>query len=92
MSQQDRRQGRKTLSGDEFRGIRKKLDLTTDAFAIELGYEGNQNGNRNTIRRFETNERPVPLPIAKLAWLLSEHGLPTRWPPALDAKIDEETT
>ncbi len=86
MSQDNRRP---TMDGREFRRIRETLNLSRDAFAIELGYEGNANGNRNTIKRFETNERPISLPVAKLVWLLGQHGLPTAWPSGLEAQVTE---
>ena len=68
------------MTGPEFRSIRQKLDLSMDEFARELGYEGGNQGNRTTIKRFETGQRPVPAPIARLAWMLSVHGLPDEWP------------
>lgn len=80
-----------TMSGKEFQRIRTDLGLSRDVFAMELGYEGSVNGNRNTIKRFETSERPVPLPVAKLAWMLSAHGLPEVWPEGLLAAVSEET-
>lgn len=80
-----------TMSGDEFRKIRMGLGLGRDAFAMELGYEGGETGNVNTIKRFENNKRPVPLPVAKLAWMLSAHGLPEVWPEGLLAAVSEET-
>jgi transcriptional regulator with XRE-family HTH domain len=81
---------RPTLPGAEFRRIREHLGLSRDQYAIELGYEGNVNGNRTTIRRFETNERPVPLPVAKLAWLFSQSGLPESWPSGLEAQVEDD--
>lgn len=88
MNQDNRRA---TMDGRELRRIREQLNLSRDAFAIELGYEGNVNGNRNTIKRFETNERSVSLPVAKLVWMLSQHGLPESWPSGLEAQVREET-
>lgn len=81
--------GRETMTGAEFRKIRKHLGLSLDGFAIELGYEGTPNGNRNTIKRFETGKRPVPLPVAKLAFLLETRGLP-KWPEHLEANPAEK--
>jgi transcriptional regulator with XRE-family HTH domain len=77
--------GRTTMSGREFRKIRAHLGLSMDDFAIELGYEGNENGNENTIARFETGKRPVPLAVAKLAWMMQKHGIP-EWPEYLEAE------
>jgi len=82
--------GRATMTPNEFRNIRKKLNLTMDDFAIELGYEGTRTGNRNTIARFERNKRPIPLPVAKLAWMMELHGIP-RWPRHLEAAPAQET-
>lgn len=74
----------------EFRDIRKRLGFSRDGFAIELGYEGTNQGNNNTIKRFETGERPIPLPVAKLAWLLGHAGIPT-WPQELTAAPAQES-
>ena len=73
------------MNGHEFRSIRKALGLSLDQFALELGYNGNQQGNRNTIKRFETGERPISPPVARLAWLLKKTGLPS-WPENIDAE------
>lgn len=77
------------MSGAEFRQIRKALGLSLDQFALELGYEGSQNGNRNTIKRFESGDRPISLPVAKLAWLLQKTG-PQNWPQHLLAEPVQE--
>lgn len=76
--------GRKTMSKTEFREIRKRLGLSSDEFAIELGYEGTRNGNRKTIERFERGMRAIPLPVAKLAFMLDTRGIP-EWPEYLEA-------
>lgn len=81
--------GRQTMSGSEFRTIRKRLGLSMDVFAIELGYEGSRKGNITTIKRFESGERPISLPVAKLAWMLGCHGVP-QWPPDLEALPAQE--
>lgn len=67
------------MEGSELRRIRKHLNLSPDAFAIELGYDGNPDGNRATIRRFEGGKRDIPPPVARLAHMLFLHGLP-EWP------------
>lgn len=76
--------GRQTMTPAEFRSIRKRLGYSLDGFAIELGYEGTSQTNRETIKRFETGKRPISLPVAKLAWLLAQTGVPT-WPRHLTA-------
>lgn len=80
---------RTTIPAREFRRLREALNMSRDAFAIELGYEGNANGNRTSMRRFESGERNVPLPVAKLAWLLAQHGVP-QWPSGLEAQVYED--
>jgi hypothetical protein len=85
------REPRHTMDGKAFRKIRQQLDLSMDSFAIELGYEGNLNSNRTTMKRFETGERPIPLPVAKLAWLLGQHGIPSAWPAGLEAVLQDST-
>ena len=82
---------RVTMPAKQFRAIREKFSLTRDAYALELGYEGSRGTNRNTIKRFEQANRPVPLPVARLAWLIDQHGLPD-WPPELEAIVLEETS
>lgn len=82
--------GRETMSGAQFKDIRKRLGMSLDAFAIELGYEGNPSGNKKTILRFESGRRPIPLPVAKLAFMLDTRGVPI-WPPHLEANPAEET-
>lgn len=85
--------GRKTMAPEEFDAIRRRLNYSWDGWAIELGYEGTTSGNRNTIKRFITGQRPIPLPVAKLAWLLGRKGIPT-WPQhltALPAREESET-
>ena len=70
-------------------GATQVTAVDIDAFAIELGYEGNRKGNLKTIKRFETGERAVPLPVAKLAWLLMQNGLPD-WPSGLEAVVADD--
>lgn len=80
---------RPTVQGPEFKRMREHLKLNRDEFAIELGYEGSEQGNRNTIRRFEKGERAVPLPVAKLCWMFLTFGIP-EWPSGLEATITED--
>lgn len=82
---------RPTIDGREFQRLREHMKLSRDMLAIELGYEGSETQNRKTIKRFETNERPVPLPVAKLAWILSVKGIPESWPSGLEAVVSEES-
>jgi DNA-binding transcriptional regulator YiaG len=83
------RDSRQTIPPADLYRIRKGLRLTRDEFAIEIGYEGTKRNNATTIRRFEDGDRGVPLSVAKLIWLIEQHGLPTQWPPHLDARLVE---
>jgi len=83
------RDDRETMPKEQFKAIRRKLGLSLDQFAIELGYEGSRQGNNKTMRRFEGGKRGIPLTLAKLVWLLDVHGLPDSWPENLEAKLTE---
>ena len=80
---------RVTLPASELRRIREKLGLSRDEMAIELGYEGTPEGNTNTMRRFETGRRGLPLTLAKLVFMIDTFGLPDTWPAGLEAKLSE---
>lgn len=81
--------GKTAMSGQELRQIRKRLGYSLDGFAIELGYEGTPRGNNTTMRRFESGERPISMPVAKLAWMIAQFGVPT-WPQNLTAEPARE--
>ena len=84
------RDNRQTMLGSDLKRLRKALGLSVDAFAIELGYEGSKKNNCTTIRRFEAGKRGIPLTLAKLAWMIDQHGLPEQWPEHLEAKLENE--
>ena len=83
------RDNRETMPPATFKAIRQKLGLSLDQFAIELGYEGNRQGNIKTMRRFENGQRGIPLTLGKLVWMLSVFGLPDSWPLELEAKLSD---
>lgn len=68
-----------TMSAKQFREIRKRLNLTKDSFAIELGLTGTQRNNYKTVSELEAGAKPISLPMAKLAHMLDLYGLP-EWP------------
>lgn len=82
---------RPTIPGREFKRMRELLRLSRDEFALELGWEGTPNSNRQSIKRIEDGTRHAPLRAARLAWMFVTHGIPDTWPPGLEAQIDEET-
>lgn len=59
------------MDGNEFKAIRERLGLSKNQFAQELGYTGSSHNNTTLIDRYETGRgRPIPLYIARLAWLI----------------------
>jgi transcriptional regulator with XRE-family HTH domain len=65
------------MTGQEFRDIRLKLGLTAEAFARLLGYRGSRASVQVTIRRYESEVRPIPPAIATLAKMYEQHGTGT---------------
>ena len=78
------------MSGTELKAIRRHLGLSLDEFAVELGYDGSPKNNRTTMRRFETGERPISPPVARLAYMFLIFGLPGEWPEITEAEIAQE--
>lgn len=60
------------MTPEEFKAIRDQLGQSKVEFARTLGYTGNDKNNSQRMREFETGERPIPLYIARLAWLIGE--------------------
>lgn len=60
------------MLGSEFRQIRKNLGLSEARFAELLGYTGKPVNNRTRIQEMERGKKPIPLYIARLAWLIDE--------------------
>lgn len=75
------------VTGDEFKEARKALGMDKAAYARHLGYTGTDRNNEKLIRDYEQGRKPVPLYIARLAWLLAEIAAdlneltPDDWPP-----------
>jgi transcriptional regulator with XRE-family HTH domain len=72
------------MMGAQFRSIRKKLGITKNQFAIELGYRGNDRNNCMLIKRYEQGRKQIPLTVASLAWLIEfvfdQSGKLPDWP------------
>jgi transcriptional regulator with XRE-family HTH domain len=60
------------VNGSELYRIRKFLNLTPDAFAMQLGYRGNSRNNSTLITKYEKGLKQIPLTVASLAWLLEQ--------------------
>ena len=61
------------MKGPELRKIREELGLTRSELAIELGYRGTERNNEMLIRKYEHDNRQIPLTVASLAWLIREY-------------------
>jgi hypothetical protein len=64
------------MTGPELASIRKTLGLGTVAFGRALGYEGADNTVSVTVRRYESDGRPIPPWIARLADMYRRFGVP----------------
>lgn len=51
------------MTGPDLRAIRHKLGLSTVGMGRALGYGGSDNSASVTIRRYESNGRPIPAHI-----------------------------
>lgn len=76
-----------TIPGPELQRIRESLGLSRVEFARELGLTGNQDNTFKTMTMLEMGDKPVSLPMAKLAWLLSTMPSLPDWP--RDLKVGE---
>jgi DNA-binding transcriptional regulator YiaG len=59
------------MTSDEFRAIRQAAGLTQTALAEYLGVSGFR-----TVQRYESGERKIPGPVAKLMGRLAEEAKP----------------
>ena len=68
-----------TVSGSEFQAIRRRLGLSVVTFGRALGYAGNDNTVSTVVRRYESDGRPIPPAIGRLAVMLDRHGIPAEF-------------
>jgi transcriptional regulator with XRE-family HTH domain len=64
------------VTGPELAAIRHKLGLSLVQMGRALGYEGNRNTVQVAVHRYETDARPIPPWIGRLAWMYGRHGVP----------------
>jgi DNA-binding transcriptional regulator YiaG len=79
-----------TLSAAEITRIRQGFGLSRAAFARELGLTGNHQTNFKTMTHLEAGRKPMSLPMARLAWLLSTLPALPEWPDYLCVVDDPE--
>jgi hypothetical protein len=80
------------VTGAELKAIRHRLGLSTIALGRALGYEGSDDTASVTIRRYESDARPIPPWIGRLAEMFDMHGVPAGWTSRLPKMIDEPET
>ena len=67
------------MTGSELRKIRQAFGLTASAMGKALGYSGPRANIAVQIRRLEREARPIPTPIARLAQMFAQNGIPKEW-------------
>jgi len=67
------------MTGEELRKIREAFGLSAAAMGKALGYTGPRANVAVTIRRLERNTRCIPTPIARLAEMFAQNGIPKEW-------------
>jgi hypothetical protein len=63
------------MTGAEFRSIRERLSLTTEAWGRALGYRGTYASVARQIRQYESGQRPIPPSVGRLAGMYGRHGV-----------------
>lgn len=56
-----------------FKEARKSCKLSQLEWSHVLGLD---NDDSRSVRRYETGERPISGPLARLVWFLMKHGIP----------------
>jgi len=64
------------MTGEELRGIREALGLSTEKFGRALGYNGAYGIASRHVRRFESGARSIPEATGRLAEMFRRHGIP----------------
>lgn len=67
------------MTGAELKAIRHRLGLSTTALGRAFGYVGSEVTASGTIRKYESDARPIPPWLARLAQMFDMHGVPDGW-------------
>lgn len=67
------------MTGQELKAIRHRLGLTTLQLGRAFGYAGADITAAGTIRKFESDARPIPPWLGRLATMFDRHGVPDGW-------------
>lgn len=65
------------MTGAELKRIRRRLGLSTTELGRAFGYEGSDITASGTIRKYESDARPIPPWLARLAYMFERHEVPT---------------
>lgn len=79
------------MTGAELKAIRHRLGLTTTQLGRAFGYIGSDTTASVTIRKYESEARPIPPWLGRPARMFDMHGVPPGWTDA-PSKTDDETT
>ena len=64
------------MTGAELKSIRHRLGLSTTQLGRAFGYAGSDVTASGTIRKYESDVRPIP---PWLALMFDRHGVPRGW-------------
>ena len=67
------------MTGSELRKIRQAFGLFAAGLGRALGYKGPRANVAVLVRRFERDARRIPTPIARLAQMFAQNGIPKEW-------------
>lgn len=67
------------MTGPELRAIREGLGLSLVGMGRALGYQGTRDTLNAQMHKYESEVRPIPPWIARLATMFSLHGVPRQW-------------
>lgn len=75
------------MTGDEMKSIRHRLGLSAVQLGRAMGYTGADNTVSVTVRRYESDMRPIPPWLSRLLLMFEMHGVPKGWTSKLSALI-----
>jgi transcriptional regulator with XRE-family HTH domain len=67
------------MTGEEMKSIRHRLGLSAVELGRAMGYTGADNTVSVTVRRYESDMRPIPPWLSRLLLMFEMHGVPRGW-------------
>lgn len=77
------------MTGAELKVIRKHLGLTTTEMGRAFGYEGSDVTASGTIRKYESEARPIPPWLGRLAIMFDRNGVPPEFLETRGLQLDD---